>query len=376
MTSSTTTTSYQPILLPQLGFPGARELQPVPGYGHDQFTVGYFLQVLGRRGFSRTGYHALREATTPRTAGAYNVVVLTGGAHRYYRSVDHSNRHAPWWYRLADGIRDCFVVWGRKGKNGDIVFDSARPARTSNGRGVIYTRWPVFDTNGQLTHYGWQILRIEFAVLDRNPVKGDTLKLDVKSTYGQADIGQPADHDLYLHPGNGQYEDDSLWCNLTKRAKASFEANCTSDLEPDAEKWRVWFLNQLVQDRADRTKIAGFHDTCGARDWITALDSATEAWQLAAALKAHRRHFPEVAPDIELPKRGKNDTRTDREIISQDDQPGGLIRGPGYEGTTGGMESRLLAAYLDIRPERSEELMAWMRRYVDLASGLRNYTGD
>ncbi len=346
------------ILLPQYGFQGSRDLQPVPAHHADRFDAGYLLLVSDTRG--RAEHYELRDATTPRPADAYNVLVLTGGHQRYYRSVNHTNGHAPWWYRLANGERDCYVVWGRSGREGIKIFNPTSTARTSSGRGAIYTRWPVFDNGGQLTHYGWEVRQVEFNVLDRQPALGDKLRLTVSRMRGVTDPGQGESHELY------QMGLDDLWRQLVTKAKAGFDAHCSAQLDTDTEQWRVWFLNQRAQARADRDSYNGFHarmKLSGGPGWLAALDSAEEAWQLELALSAYSSLFPQVAPNVDLLSDPNMDDRW-------------VIRDPGYGGSSGDMEARLLAAYLEFRPERHTQLMAWMDTYVQLASRARNYTGD
>jgi hypothetical protein len=339
----TATTERTPLLMPNYGFTGSGRLSPSACLS--SFDAGYFLMV--NPGWRTTEYYTLREADSPMPEGAYNCAALVGGRQPYFRSVNYSNYNLPWWLRLAEGIRESFTVWGRLGRESKI-YDPTRIARTNSGRGAIYSRWPFFGRDGNIVRYHWEVRLVEFSILDRQPAKGDKLRVTVDAVRGFLELGEASDDELII------YGRDDHWQQLFDAARAGFNAKCTDQPSPETMSWWRWFQGQRKLAEADTTRHgASFFDTSvRGRGWLAALDAVSEAWQLPIAVQAYSGMFPQVPPD------------PDCELD------------PGYTGTTGSMEARLLEAYYEWRPARQALLEKWMADYVVLLSNSRNYTGD
>jgi hypothetical protein len=308
-------------------------------------------------------YFELSEAGAELPSDSFFVNTLYGGPQVYIGSTGHSNRHAPWWYRLSSASRQAYVVWGRPATSQKeaVIYPIDRQARTSNGRGVVYSHWPIIGDDGQIDEYSVRVTQVEFRLL--RPTRDKGAKLVVKTAHSRYRSGNATEA-----PTLSWYRLDDHWRNLITTAQDSFYAHCSAGLPPDVEQWRTWFLGQREQAEVWRDY---FRSQITGRGWLAALDSVKEAWQLPIALGEYRRLFPEVPPDP--------DAELSPELLRQPrpDSLTALAVMPRYEGTTGSMEGRLLEAYYRLRPEgRRTELERWMADYGALISNLRNYTGD
>lgn len=338
-----------PLLEPQIGFNYGTPMQSVSAPYASVDAHHLLVMMEPRHPKERI---TLRSPGIPMPDGGYNVVALTGGRQSYYRSLSHTNKHAPWYYRMANGRRECFVVWGRPIAGGKI-YSTSGTARTSSGHGAIYTRWPIINERGSLTGYGWEVRVVRFQVLDKQPAKGDVMLLELLHQtrgYGRNDSPIP-------------YGADKFTQRLVTQARDGFDRSCNDGLDPVTEKWRNWFLNQRhLQEKSNL-----YTDAHIWRGWLEELDKVTEAWQLGHVLAHYRHMFPEYPP--------RESEEYLRRVLSEDPNAR-LLAIPEYEGTDGGREYLLMEAYFRLRPTRRELFGQWMTDFVVLTNKFRNYTGD
>jgi hypothetical protein len=295
-------------------------------------------------GVSRIGngkpiWEMLRSRDEPRPANSYNVALLVDGRRQFSRIRQQTTKFPKWWYRISDGDKDCFAVWGRQdGREfgGAATDDGTAHLYTArSGRGVIYSCETVFDRAGNPTDLRTELVRIEFSILDRDPMKDDMLRVCVSQQFDSS-------FDGHLRFMSGTL--DELWITLMKRAHAGFERSCVT-VRPETEAWRKHFIEQREKFESDRLKYAdSFAERTEDMDWQEALRLVTEPWQLQCVISAHASN-PQ------------------------------FYDSPGYPGTRSTNVSNMLAAH-DCTEERREALWKMVADYVEPCDNLWNYTGD
>lgn len=309
--------------------------------------------------------------------GSREILNMTGGAIRYLKPHNNDLRH-PWRNRLLSADRQAYVVWGQPHKQ--RIFNPDRPIHMNSGRGVIYTRIPDLDAQGQITSITELFLMVEFQLLNRRPEVGIKLRYKVDKS-----VGDYSDSDSPIR----FYGRDQFWHDMAEAARKGFDNRCTHYLDPSIMLWRDWFFEQReAQDKWADDQVGQDPENFG---WLAELDAVTEAWQLELTLSKHRRLFPELPPQ-HAPEEDTHLHPTERELIGREgveatrqrlaegSQTAGYLQDqliiPAYEGTRGSMEGALLKAYLHRRPERERIIQQWMEDFVLPNGGNRNYTGD
>jgi hypothetical protein len=289
----------------------------------------------------KPSWEMLRGKDTPKRAGAYNVALLVEGRRQFFRCHRHTTKHPKWWYRLADGDRDCFSVWSRcdggEIRGAMVVDASTRMYAARSARGVIYAREMRFDNSGKPSGFRTTLVRVEFSILDRDPARDDMLRVQVSDQVCFSDNpGKPEEPSLHGL--------DDVWTGLIDRARGGFERWCQPVPNP-VESWRQLFIAQRDKAEADRRTYDGtsFGDRVKGMDWQEALRLVQEPWQLQVVIGAHcNSRFDES---------------------------------PGYYDANYNRVGKMLATH-DCSPERRQELLKMVADYVEPCDNLWNYTGD
>lgn len=286
-------------------------------------------------------WSTLRRKDQPKPAGAYNAALLVEGKRQFYRSHRQTTKHPKWWYRIADGHRDCFTVWGRQ-DGGDLggsadVDTGKRIVAARSGRGVIYACDTRFDNRGAPCGFRTELVRVEFSILDRQADKDDVMRVQVSPQLSWSDDPQKPQE-----PSVGGLDD--VWVQLIERAHAGFERWC-KPVPEEVNAWREFFIGQRARADADSRTYDGssFRDRVKPMDWQDALRLVQEPWQLQSVIGAHAN------------------SRFDES--------------PGYYDANYNRVGRMLATH-DCSEERRAELRQMIADFIEPADGLWNYTGD
>lgn len=275
-------------------------------------------------------WEVLRAKSTPRPNNSFNVALLVEGRRQYFRCQHHTTKHPKWWYKIAEGNKDCFAVWDRK-DNSEPNGATTRIFAARSGRGVIYAREAEFDNSGKPSGFRTELVRIEFSFFDSNPAKDDMLRVQLSRQTSWS--SEPhISGDL-----------DPVWIKLIERARSGFERWC-KPIQPKVEEWRQFFIGQREKAEVDRASSASFSSRVEKmKSWQEALRAVEEPWQLAIVASRHGR----------------------RSEFSSD----GVYSIP-YE-TVPEMIRRH-----DCSEERRAELMQMIKDYVEPSDNLWDYRGD
>lgn len=228
-------------------------------------------------------WKTLRSRSTPKPNGAYNIALLVEGPRQFFRSHHQTAKRPKWWYRIAEGVKDCFAVWGQKDGSeiGKAVFEnsSTQVFAKRSGRGVIYLREAEFDNNGQFTDSRYELVFVEFSINDQDPARDDVLRMQVshRTWYDDPDLRITIDT-------------DDVWVELIERAQAGF-SRCCKIIQLAVEKWLQFFIEQHAKAQADHRDYSGasFADRIRKMDWQKALEAVEEPWQLAVVVNRFAR---------------------------------------------------------------------------------------
>jgi hypothetical protein len=244
---------------------------------------------------SKPGWFKLRDKGTAKTPGSYNLVLMVEGVRSYFRHVQHRAKIAPYMYRLAEGLRDCYAVWsGFDGRDLIPVMstggsDKEQPGQrvfaARSARGVLYARAANYGSNGELTGYTLRAALVEFSVLDRDPARDDMLRVTVMRQIAHS---YKADE----KPEVSRDHLDDAWKKLIDRAESGFNRWCR-EVPEDVEAWRQMFVEQSAKARAERElqlssrRSESYRSQVEGLDWQAALADVKEAWQLEVVIDVH-----------------------------------------------------------------------------------------
>ncbi len=237
----------------------------------------------------KPSWSKLRDKSTAKVAGSYNLALMVEGARTFYRHCQRRAQVPPHWYRISEGLRDCYAVWGgfdgrdlqpiHTVRNGEGQ-PMQRVFAARSGRGVIFSRVGNYTSKGELGGYTSRLVQVEFSILDRDSARDDMMRVTVLK---QISLSHQADK-LPSICTDGM---DDAWRKLVERAQAGFEQRCCIVPE-DVETWRLMFLDQKSKAQADRDLTSdSFRHRIEAMDWQSALAEVKEAWQLQVVVNAH-----------------------------------------------------------------------------------------
>jgi|GEM_PF-7115055 len=185
--------------------------------------------------------------------GGYTVMVLGGGRRQFYRYVHQTTKHPKWWYRIASGSRDCFVVWrndrGEEIVNGLHSKDRDRHLYIArSGRAVVYAKVRRFTNGGLPDGYDVFAAMIKVGILDRDATRDPTIKVEARNCR----ISIPASEEKeYEAPFSYDKEIDPVWHEMVAEAMEGFNRFCQT-VPAEVEAWRTFFLDQRAKLEADR----------------------------------------------------------------------------------------------------------------------------
>jgi hypothetical protein len=291
----------------------------------------------------RPAWNRLRAADMPMPADAYNVALVVNGPRQFYHHVSRSSRMPLWQQRMSEGWRDCYVTWNCVEEKRHAFYDMATDKSlylVRSARGVIYAVAPTYDSSGNLDQIRRLVVCVEFRILDKQPEKGDVMRVAASR------------RNYYDDPGDngGRISDDydPGWRALVERAKRGYDQHCQL-LPTKEEDWRSWFIDQSAQAAADAEHFgASFGERVKQLDWQEALDLAEEAWQLELVIRHHagQTQFYQSAM---------------------------------YPGSRGTQAGNMIQAYYESSTERAnrkEEIGQMLADFVVLRDRLWSYVGD
>lgn len=262
----------------------ARSYVPV-GARHDDWETN---RVFQSQIMSKPVWMKLRDKSSPRVDGAYNLALMVEGARSFYRHVQHSAKVPPYMYRISEGLRDCYAVWtGYDGRNLQAIRKTAgqRLFAARSGRGILYSRVANFDSKGEPCGFTLRVVEIEFSILDRDPARDDMMR--VRAT-AQIAHSYRADQ----NPAVSTDHMDDVSKALVERAETGFNLWCRAVPE-EVEAWRQMFFGQKAKALADRElsqsseRSASFRQRVQGMEWQAALAAVQEAWQLQVVVDVH-----------------------------------------------------------------------------------------
>jgi hypothetical protein len=172
--------------------------------------------------------YIMRGPREPIPLGLKGTAELIGGPGRYFRPVLESTRHVSWatpeWLARAEGLRDYFAVWGRL-PGSKICKVGDYPKYSSEGRGVIFSSWPLLAREGNVIQWRWALRRITFAVLTKNPALPDILKVRAWGLHGFFHLGD--NRQAFMPTAYGL---DAHWQTMYDEAKRGFNEHCSEDI--------------------------------------------------------------------------------------------------------------------------------------------------
>lgn len=315
----------------------------LPHNTHDGLEVQTILTGDPRLQRGKPSWARLWNHETPKPEGAYNVALMVEGHRQYSSWQRHTNKHPKWWYRLADGTRDCVTVWGRHDSaelTGGITLNhSTRLYAARSGRGVVYTRRTLFDNEGRPEGSTSGIVLLEFSILDRDPAKDDMLKIQLVASRSSLSYGANKHTEA---PVEGL---DRVWQDLVVKAQNAFDRFC-KPVSDETEQWRVRFLEQRDKLRENHRAFhseATFTNSIKGLSWQEALQMVQEPWQLKVVIDQHCHSQFDSSPH-----------RAD---------------------STGSRVGRMLSSF-DCDQTRRDELQGMLRDFVEPMDPLWSYTGD
>jgi len=326
LASATDTMSF---LVPGLGFANRRDAEAcVKGdavasldgyYGGDQFEPLYlsersYVPRLNSRSntwettqlyewplTTKATWEKLRDKATAKLPGAYNLGFMVDGPRAFFRHRRHTVKNPPYWYRIAEGLRDCYAAWsGFDGRTMRPILElpgektdadpsgnlrSRRVYAARSGRGVLFSRLGEYDHKGELCGFTTSVTRVDFSVLDRDPDRDDMLRVTVLRQFARSD--RPDKMPTVDTEGM-----DAAWVMLVEKAQAGFERSCLP-VPADVEEWRRMFVDQRTKAKYDsddyNMRLTGesFRQRIEKLDWQAALAQVHEAWQMQVVVKAH-----------------------------------------------------------------------------------------
>ncbi len=285
------------------------------GIRHDDWETN---RVFEGSIMSKPSWFKLRDKGTAKTPGAYNLVLMVEGVRSYFRHVQHRARIAPYMYRLAEGLRDCYAVWsGFDGRDLIPVMstggsDKEQPGQrvfaARSARGVLYARVANYSSNGELTGYTLRVALVEFSVLDRDPARDDMLRVTVMRQIAHS-------YKAGEKPEVSKDHLDDAWKKLVDRAEAGFNRWCR-EVPEKVDAWRQMFIEQKAKLSADREQHAeSFRARIEGMSWQSALAEVQEAWQLQIVIDVHCDSKFDESPH----RCSSNSTRVGRMLSSVED---------------------------------------------------------
>ncbi len=262
----------------------ARSYVPV-GARHDDWETN---RVFQSQIMSKPVWMKLRDKSSPRVDGAYNLALMVEGVRSFYRHVQHSAKVPPYMYRISEGLRDCYAVWtGYDGRNLQAIRKTAGQSlfAARSGRGILYSRVANFDSRGEPCGFTLRVVEIEFSILDRDPARDDMMR--VRAT-AQIAHSYRADQ----NPTVSTDHMDDVSKALVERAETGFNLWCRAVPE-EVEAWRQMFFGQKAKALADRElsqsseRSASFRQRVQGMEWQAALAAVQEAWQLQVVVDVH-----------------------------------------------------------------------------------------
>lgn len=286
-------------------------------------------------------WEKLRDRGVEKPPTAYNVALLIEGPRQFYRYVHQTTKHPKWWYRIAEGRRDCYAAWGRRDVpefGGGARANECEVYAARSGRGALYARTLFFDNAGQLRNYETRLTCVEFTILDRDSAKDAMLRVQLVSQQHCWSMDASAPGEPYL---DGL---DPVWCALIERARQGFEQHC-KPIPDGVEAWRKMFLEQRAKADADLRAPLNqcFAERIRDIDWQDALRMVEEPWQLAEVIRRHAGSKFDETPNC-------------------------------YDANYNRVH-RMLTQH-DCTDERRAMLQKMVSDFVEPSDGLWNYTGD
>lgn len=231
--------------------------------------------------------------------GGYTVMVLAGGRRQFFRHVLRTTKHPKWWYRIASGPRDCFVVWrdsqGQEMRGLDSSAGDRHIYITRSAKAVVYAKVQRFANDGSPDGYEVFAAMIKTSIFERDNTKDPAIRVEIRNhrswlTEGEKERENPflSDHDI-----------DPTWHDMVNEAMKGFDQFCQTVPE-EVEQWRQFYLDQTVKLEADRRNYSSTSFQSQLKklgdNWRAGLRLVREAWQLAVCIDmfSGRPEFMEV----------------------------------------------------------------------------------